>query len=370
LALPKDCFHNGQKRSIFHPYRNWRHKLTENIDHPQIGLVGAPLVHGQPLSGTNAAPGLLRDSGLLQKLKRKGSTVFDHGDLDFKVVDSDHDDTNPTYKFAQTVSLANKQIADAVSKVLKDHHRCLLLGGDHSVGIGSVFGHCQQRRDVALIWVDAHADINTPLTSTSGNLHGMPVAFLVKELRDMRPHVPGLEWLKPCINKNQLAYIGLRDVDAPEQVFLDRLNICNFTTNDVKVHGVEYVMKEVLTRIDPKGTRPIHLSFDVDSLDPEHMPATGTRVPDGMSLRDSMRLLRLIHNTGRLSVMDVVELNPTLVPKWEGYFSADMTVELILKAFTGPIRQMPWERDVGESNQHRGQRWRWRKNLRSLDQSS
>lgn len=355
-----------QKKQLLPDYRNWRQKLTERIDHPQIGVVGAPLVHGQPLSGTNAAPGLLRDSGLFEKLKRKGSTLWDHGDLQFEVIDND-DELVPGCKFAKTVSQANKQIADTVSQVLRENHRCLLLGGDHSVGLGSVFGHCRVRKDVAVIWVDAHADINTPLTSTSGNLHGMPVSFLVKELRDMRPPVPGMEWCKPCITHKQLAYIGLRDVDPAEQVFLDALKICHFTTEDVKTHGIDYVMKAALDRVDPLRNRPIHLSFDVDSLDPEHMPATGTRVPGGLSLREALRLLRLIHNTGRLSVMDIVELNPTLVPKWQGYFSADITVELILKAFTGAVRQQPWEKEMG-SARHRGQRWRWRKELRSREE--
>ncbi|KAH9489530.1 argininosuccinate synthetase [Bulinus truncatus] len=302
---------------------------------PRVGIIGAPLMYGQPLKGTEAAPDLLRSSYLDARLKRKGASVYDYGDLEFKIVESDGEFVQGC-RFSKTVGLANRQIAERVEMVLRTDRKVLLLGGDHSVAMGSIYGHSNfSKRNVAVIWVDAHPDINTPLTSASGNLHGMPVSFLCREMPHLYPRLPGLEWLEPCISVKNLAYIGVRSIDPKEKDFIETFNICAFSAADVRNLGVDFVMSAALEHIDPWERLPIHLSFDVDALDPDIIPATGTPVKDGLRVKESLEIAKYIFKTGRLSVMDVVELNPMLASKAESNWSADVIVEIIVRAFCG-----------------------------------
>ncbi|RUS92069.1 hypothetical protein EGW08_000093 [Elysia chlorotica] len=341
--------------------RKFRHKVLRRPPTQNIGIIGAPLVYGQPsidpifpfsqlnllqpLQGACAAPDLLRGLRLAEVLKSKGANVKDYGNLEFRAVPNDFAVVLGC-NYARTVGRANKQIQDEVSNILKNGESVLVLGGDHSVGLGSVSGHAKIRQDMALLWVDAHPDINTPLTSTSGNLHGMPVSFLVKELPHLSPRVPGLEWVEPCISSRNIAYIGLRSVDLQEKMFLRTLGICNFTMEDIKELGIDTAVTNALDRIDPEGKRSIHLSFDVDALDPLIIPATGTPVPNGLDFRQALTIARIVYNTRRMSVMDVVELNPLLSTPSAAIRSAQVTVEIIARAFTGKRMRYPSIRDV------------------------
>ncbi|CAL1531260.1 unnamed protein product, partial [Lymnaea stagnalis] len=170
----------------------------------------------QPLDGAENSPNLLRMAGITERLERKGARVHDYGDLHFDIVENDGEFVEGC-KFARTVGKANLQIAERIPLIMKTGRKVLLLGGDHSVALGSVTGHTRFQKDIALIWVDAHPDINTPLTSPSGHLHGMPVGFLCKELPHITPPVPGLEWCTPCISAKNIAYIGLRSIDPEEK---------------------------------------------------------------------------------------------------------------------------------------------------------
>lgn len=314
--------------------RRLRYKILRRPPSQNIGILGAPLIYGQPLQGTCAAPDLLRGLRLAEILRSKGAKVKDYGNLEFKAVPNDFAVVFGCNN-ARTVGNANKQISQKVAQILKNGESALVLGGDHSIGLGSVLGHASIRNNLAVIWVDAHADINTPLTSTSGNLHGMPVSFLVKELPHLYPPVPGLEWVEPCISCRNIAYLALRSIDIREKMFLRTLGICNFTMEDISELGIDVAVTNALDRIDPKGNRSIHLSFDVDAIDPELIPSTGTPVPGGLDFRQALRIAKIIHNTRRLSVMDVVELNPLLSTPSAAIRSAQATVEIIARAFTG-----------------------------------
>ncbi|OWK01919.1 ARG1, partial [Cervus elaphus hippelaphus] len=167
-----------------------------------------------PRGGVEEGPTVLRKAGLLEKLKELEYDVKDYGDLSF--VDDPDDSPFQIVKNPRCVGEANKKLADVVAEVKKTGRISLVLGGDHSMAIGSISGHARVHPDLCVIWVDAHTDVNTPLTTTTGNLHGQPVSFLLKELKEKMPEVPGFYWVTPCISAKDIVYIGLRDVDPAE----------------------------------------------------------------------------------------------------------------------------------------------------------
>ncbi|XP_071369966.1 arginase-1 [Centroberyx affinis] len=186
-----------------------------------------------------------------------------------------------------------------------------MLGGDHSLAIGSVLGHAAAvQQQLSLVWVDAHADINTPLSSPTGNLHGQPVSYLLHELQAKIPVLPNFSWVKPCIAAKDLVYIGLRDVDPEEHYILKFLGIKVFSMTEVDRLGIARVMEETCDYLSDKVKKPIHLSYDVDAIDPSVTPATGTPVVGGLSYREGVYITETLCQTGLLSAVDMVEVNP------------------------------------------------------------
>jgi arginase len=247
--------------------------------------------------------------------------VHDHGDLNFENfanetigVDSDLS----TAKNSLLVGKGCEMIATAVSDVIKKKEFPLILGGDHSIGSGSLAGILKERPNTGLIWVDAHADINTPETSTSGNMHGMPIAFLLQNMVD-HSLVPGFEWLSSPEYKTirlpseSIVYIGLRDVDKMERVFIREKGIKAFTMYDIDKYGIGKVMDLALAHLLKNDkNRPIHLSWDIDAVDPIHAPATGTIVRGGLTYREAHFVAESVAKSGNLASLEMVELNPTL----------------------------------------------------------
>ncbi|KAI1895230.1 hypothetical protein AGOR_G00104170 [Albula goreensis] len=283
--------------------------VHQNRTH-SIAILGAPFSKGQKRRGVEHGPKAIRDAGLVERLSNLDYTVHDFGDLSFPHLEKDEHFMH--VPFPRSVGRANKLLSNAVSSAVGAGHTCVMLGGDHSLAIGSVEGHSQQCPDLGLIWVDAHADINTPLTSPSGNLHGQSVAFLLKELQDKMPDIPGFSWMKPFLSCTDLVYIGLRDVDPGEHYILKNLGIQYFSMRDIDRMGMQRVMEVTLDHLLSRKQRPIHLSFDIDAFDPSLAPATGTPVNGGLTYREGIYITEEIHNTGLLSVMDLVEVNPTL----------------------------------------------------------
>lgn len=305
-------------------------EITTSKTNNKVGIVGVPLCKGQPRMGTELGPLAIREGGLIKKLTNLGLEITDYGDLDFEDHEQhEHDNT----KNPMSVAAASEKIADMVTDVVKSGKTCLNLGGDHSMAIGSIFGHARAEPNVCVIWVDAHADINTPLTSESGNIHGMPLSFLVKELESCLPTMPGFDNIKPCISAKDIAYIGLRDVDPGERYIIEQHDICCFSMQEVDKYGIKEVMERALQAVDPRGERMIHLSFDVDALDPTLTPCTGTPVHGGLSLREGSYIAEELANTGRLSVVDIAEVNPNLGNKLELDKTVSMTMEIIQRCF-------------------------------------
>lgn len=316
-----------------------------------LGVVAVGFSGGQCKPGVDAAPTALISAGLLTQLSSElGYTL--HGDTESvnPVYDSlapSHDPPVRNMKNPRGVSAVTKRLSEEVYGHAKEGRFVLTLGGDHSIAIGTVSGTAKATRerlgrDVGVIWVDAHADINTPESSLSGNVHGMPVAFLTglvsandglsttsssvgadghsesndgttqhAEEHDTAGSLP-FDWLQSnhLLPTSKLVYIGLRDVDRAEKLILRQHGIRAFSMHDIDRHGIGRVVELALAHLG--ADTPIHLSFDVDALDPQWAPSTGTPVRGGLTLREGDYIAEAVHETGQLIAMDLVEVNPRL----------------------------------------------------------
>jgi arginase len=204
-------------------------------------------------------------------------------------------------------------IASACLEVHAEGRFPVMIGGDHCLSMGSVAAtSAKYGGKFCLIWFDAHADINTIDTSPSGNLHGMPIAALIGLEGMMK--VPGFEDNRfGTVDASRIAWIGLRDVDPGEWETIGKLGLKTaHTIDDLKKYGMKRLLEMVLREINPDGTLPVHLSFDVDGMDPIDAPSTGTKVQDGVRIHEAVELVRLLRESGNLCALDVVEVNPSL----------------------------------------------------------
>ncbi|XP_014370617.2 arginase, hepatic [Papilio machaon] len=276
-----------------------------------VGIIGVPFEKGQKKYGVSVAPAAMRSAGLINHLQTiDGLDVKDYGDIDTTTTEAEVKVDNMSH--LSQVSACNKKLSERVSQVLKDGRVAVTIGGDHSIGVGTVDGHYKVNQDMILIWVDAHADINTNKTSGSGSVHGMPVALLVKELADYWPYLPTMDWQVPKFSIKNLGYIGLRSVDEYERLAIEKYKVPAFAMEDIEEHGIRKSIQHILNVLDPEMKKPIHVSFDIDSLDALEAPSTGTPVRGGLSLREAINLMEIIHATGRLRAIDLVEINPAL----------------------------------------------------------
>ncbi|BEI84820.1 hypothetical protein CcaverHIS002_0502210 [Cutaneotrichosporon cavernicola] len=288
-----------------------------------VEVLGYPFSGGQPRGGVDEGPEALVKAGLLDQLSALGWEVKFNSQAMNDVRElavQEHDSGIGKMHKPLAVSAVNERVAADVAAIQERGALSLTLGGDHSLGMGTVAGTKRRFPEAALIWVDAHADINTPLTTDSGNLHGCPVSFLLGlEGTDVPPFNV---WLQPCLRPEDIVYIGLRDIDDKEKRILRELGIKVFTMHDVDAHGIGRVMERVLAHVG--AARPIHLSFDVDALDPTVAPSTGTPVRGGLTFREGHYIVEAIAETGNLVAVDIVEVNPAL----EDEASAAQTVAI------------------------------------------
>jgi arginase len=275
---------------------------------------------------------MLREKGLRTMLTQLGWRVDDMPDLDF---DPDHltgpVKDPPNARNCALVAYGASVLAQVVETKLKEGRFPLIIGGDHSIGLGSLTGILKHRPDTGVIWVDAHADLNTPDTSGTGNFHGMPLGLLLDHPDGGYDFskLPGFEFLidSPRIKPNQLVYVGLRDVDHSERLWIRQLGIKAFTMTDIDHVGIGRVMDLALEHL--KG-RPLHLSYDIDSVDPILAPATGTKVRGGLSYREAHFVAEYVARSGDLASAEIVEVNPSL----SSDDGANETVELGLQLIT------------------------------------
>lgn len=324
------------------PQRHAGDHTNPHLRPPQtVSVIGAPMTYGQPLLGTDSGPDLLRDAGLHKTLVDLGWSVEETGNLDFVPPTRADPVIDPRYGLAKLsfpVGNGLKQIKERFEQKAGEGKFCLVLGGDHTIGAGSVAGMLSVHPDAGIIWVDAHADINTPQTTESGNMHGMPLSFLMNGLVD-NSTVPGMEWLVngPTMKPEQLVYVGLRDVDAGERRIINELGIKAFTMQEVDRFGIGKTMEMALDHLCGKQQRPLHMSYDIDAVDPLIAPSTGTKVRGGLTWREAHYVAEAVAETNLLCGLDMVEVNPTLAPGQGAQITVDMALVLIASAMGNRI---------------------------------
>nr|ACO11535.1 Arginase-2, mitochondrial precursor [Caligus rogercresseyi] len=305
-----------------------------------VGVIGASFEMGQPKNGVAKSPQLIiEEMNLLKKIENLGHTVDYRGILEHTTSKEVATGTGTALNRGNVHSF-NKKLKNEVADALKANEFCITIGGDHSIGLGTVSGFTSVHPEGCLLWVDAHSDINTPHTSDSGNMHGMPVSYQLRELyegfKDSDHSID--DWHKPRLSPERIAFIGLRSVDPGEEKILKDLNIEAYFMNDIDELGINEVIKRSLQRINPSGNRPLHVSFDIDSLDPLEAPATGTPVRGGLTLREGLRILYECHKSGSLKALDLVEVNSHLGNKEESLRTLTAAEHLIFSAFGHLLR--------------------------------
>ncbi|KAJ7578404.1 Ureohydrolase [Mycena floridula] len=273
-----------------------------------IAIVGCPFSGGQAKVGVDHGPIRLVEAGLLDQLAELGWKVKFDGHHQFENINAETDPPIGKLKNPRLVSRVCKSVAQVVAEHVKQGEIPLTLGGDHSLAMGTISGTMNFFPDACVIWIDAHADINTPESTDSGNIHGMPVSFLL----GLGTKIDEFSWVKPCLSPERLVYIGLRDVDAGEKKILKDNKIKAFSMHEVDKFGIGKVVEMALDHVNPDRKRPIHLSFDVDALDPSVAPSTGTPVRGGLTFREGHYICEAIWETGLLVALDLMEVNPSL----------------------------------------------------------
>ncbi len=294
---------------------------------PTIALIGAPTDVGASVRGAGMGPDALRVAGLIETLRAQGLDVRDLGNLAgppspwLPSVDG--------LRHLDEVVVWNRAVFNAVDQALDAGQVPMLLGGDHCLAIGSLSAvalHTRRRGNkLRVLWLDAHVDVNTHLTSHTGNIHGMPVACL---LGHGPAALTGWSGAPQAITPGALRYLGIRSVDADEKLAIHTLGLQVFDMRHIDEHGMRATMSEALHDID--DNTHLHVSFDIDCLDPSDAPGVGTGVRGGPTYREMQLCMEMLADTGRLSSLDVVELNPALDVRNQ---TAEVTVELIASLF-------------------------------------
>ncbi|KAG7195412.1 Arginase, catabolizes arginine to ornithine and urea [Scheffersomyces spartinae] len=282
------------------------------VPNKNASIILAPFSGGQPKNGVELGPEYIMEAGFKQQVEELGwntEVVEPLGKTNYNDLQSDIKDKFGV-KNAEVVSSVCHKIHDAVKDAAQDGRLPVTIGGDHSIGTATVSGMLEHNPNTCVLWIDAHADINSPATTDSGNLHGCPMSFVMGIHKESYP--PCFDWVPQNLKPSKIAYIGLRDVDKGEKQILKEYDIAAFSMYHVDKYGIGKVVEMALDKINPKRDCPIHLSYDVDAIDPSFVPATGTRVQGGLTLREGLFIAEDVAATGLLSSVDIVETNPLL----------------------------------------------------------
>jgi arginase len=299
------------------------------LDRAKIEIIGVPLDLGQQRRGVDMGPSALRVAGLQPNLEGLGYQVTDRGNVAVAIAETKQLGDERA-RFLTEIAKSSELTADCVQEALARGATPIVLGGDHSVAAGTVAGVANyyrgQQRKIGLIWMDAHADINTPQTSPSGNVHGMPVAALLGMepalLRDL------LGWSPKVLPENTVL-IGIRDVDETERANIRCAGVTVFTMRDIDELGLRAVMERAI-RIAANGTAGYHVSLDLDWVDPEEAPGVGTAVRGGVTYREAHLAMEILADHGGMLSFELVEVNPILD---EHNRTAELAVQLLCSAF-------------------------------------
>lgn len=282
-------------------------KLTITPVSKQIDIIGVPLDLGADRRGVDMGPSAIRYAHLYQELRNNGHTFTDTGNIEVPIAEM-CTISEPNLKFIDCIVPMARRTAGAVATSMEQGHLPVVLGGDHSIALGSVRGAARHNK-IGVVWVDAHADFNTSETTPSGNIHGMPLAALCG-MGDKRLTQLWDESL-PVIDPSKVVVVGARDLDAGEKKNLRQAGVTVFGMEQIDRLGMFAVMEQTI-QIVSKDVDGIYLSFDVDSLDPRHASGVGTPVPGGLTYREAHLACEMLAETGLILGMDFVEVNPIL----------------------------------------------------------
>jgi arginase len=296
----------------------------------RIRVIGVPLDMGASRRGVDMGPSAMRVAGLEARLKALGHQVTDGGNIRVEIAETQASG-NVNARYLKQIAETCTRTAEAVVKTLEEGMTPLVLGGDHSLAAGSVSGvaefYRRQGLKIGVLWIDAHPDINTPETSPSGNVHGMPLAALLGLGPELLGNIFGYA---PKISAENTVLIGVRDIDAAERENIRRAGVVEvYTMRDIDERGMRTVMEEAL-RAAGRETAGYHVSLDMDWIDPEDAPGVGTPVRGGATYREAHLAMEIIADHGRLLSFEIVEVNPVLD---EHNRTADLAVELACSAF-------------------------------------
>ncbi len=294
-----------------------------------IHIIGVPLDLGASRRGTDAGPSAVRVAGLSKSLVKLGYEMTLETDIPVPTPETRKADSRKA-RFKNEILEVCTNLADVTRSTLAAGEIPLVIGGDHSIAMGTIAGvaaHFKaQNEEIGLIWFDAHGDMNLPETSPSGNIHGMPLAHVLGHGDQDLANILGQ---CPAVKPENVVLLGIRDIDSNERDFIRESGVNVFTMSDIDEKGMTEVSRKTLEIVN-SNTAGFHISFDVDGCDPSVIPGSGTLVPGGVSFREAHQLLENCANTGRMTSMEVVELNPFLD---QANVSAERAVALIQSAF-------------------------------------
>jgi len=275
-----------------------------------INLIGVPLYYGSDKKGADFGPDKIRENNIMNILKKYNHNAYDLGNIFVpKVSDEDKFLFNNKMKFLKPIVDVNTNLAEEVYNSLFSGNFPFVIGGDHSLGLGSISGASKFYDNLAVVWVDAHGDINTDKTTESGNVHGMPLAAA---MGIGSPDLTNVYYSGRKVKPENVFIIGARDLDDGEYKLISDKKLNVYSTKDINSLGIKAILADIHKKLISNSVEAVHLSFDIDCIDKELVPGTGTPVSDGMSVDEGTYLIEYLMKTKLIKSMDLVEFNPLL----------------------------------------------------------
>lgn len=276
----------------------------------KFNLIGVPVNYGCDRNGAQFGPETFRQNNIAELIKLEGHKVKDLGDIKIPKVSPDEKySSHKNLKYLDSIVEYNHNLAETVYNTLNDNAFPFVLGGDHSLGMGSLAGVSRHFEEIAVIWIDAHGDINTEDTSPSGNIHGMPLAA---SMNVGNQSLTNIYYKGQKVKPENVYIIGARDIDPGEFEIADKTKLNLYTMETVREKGLDNIIESVISKINNSNVNGVHLSFDIDALDKSIVPGTGTAVSEGFSLSEGKEIFTEFIGRLNITSMDFVELNPVI----------------------------------------------------------
>ena len=292
-----------------------------------ISIIGVPMDHGQNRRGVDMGPSAIRYAGVVDRIEELGHSVTDEGDIQIGHADGSVD-TSTNLRNLKVITEATEALGDKVFEVAEAGNFPLVLGGDHSIAIGTLSGISERHENLGVIWYDAHADMNTSNTSPSGNIHGMPLAASFGHGHEKLTNIRGYS---PKVKPENIVIIGARSVDPGERQLIKDHGIRVYSMHEIDKMGMNAVIEDSIRYLkEERKTDAVHLSLDLDGIDPIYTPGVGTPVPGGISYRESHLAMEMLYDADIITSAEFVEVNPILDEKNR---TADVAVALIGSLF-------------------------------------